>query len=314
MNIEKPPVLIVAFRRSVNLKRIIQICLEEGASRIYVALDGPRTEEEKIDTNACADVLKEYEIRYPGKFFKKISSSNLGSAVSVLSGCDWVFSKENFSIIIEDDCIPDHNFFSFIMDAKPFLEIDEKCLIISGTQFASTEITEDRWSLSHFPMIWGWATTKTKWENFRNTFKASFREGLKKSELTWAERTYWKSGYRRSIQGYLDSWAIPMFCIIRHMDWYGIAPGVNLIENIGVDDVATHTTKDSKWLKRKKEAYIVSSEPPTFNLKLDTWIQKKFYGIGLRHLFSTKVTHLLDIVAINKAKKSPLKERWMTDY
>jgi len=45
----------------------------------------------------------------------EFSEKNLGCKIRISSGLNWVFSKVDHAIILEDDCIPDPSFFSFVV-------------------------------------------------------------------------------------------------------------------------------------------------------------------------------------------------------
>jgi hypothetical protein len=303
-------VLIIAFRRSENLKKILAICAEKKIDTIYVNLDGPRGYDEKHDVDKCKVVLRNFELGFHGKLHTRISSANKGSAVSVLESCDWIFENEEFVIILEDDCIPGYDFFDFVEDSKTILYSRDDVFSISGTQFAPPRVTKGEWVLSRYPLFWGWATTESKWKVARHQLSGIEIKDDRKFFLNYSEFCFWKSGAVRSLDGFVDAWDLPLLYSLAIDQKLHIQPGENLVKNVGVDLVATHTIKPSQWIGRECGQYTRSSINPTTNANLDKWLFEQFYKIKKRHVLSTRLTLLFDLLGINKRVRSPLKNRW----
>jgi hypothetical protein len=305
-----PSVLIVGFRRSKNINAILEQALRLGAPQIFVALDGPRNLEDKADTDQSLAVATDFQNSYPSRVHIKKSNENLGCAVSVLTACDWVFQSENFIVVIEDDCLPSEDFFKFVMDAKRFLETESSTVLICGTQFAPEVITESSWSLCCYPLIWGWATTRSKWEIIKELLRDQNRNKGRPSSLSLAEFAYWKAGSRRAIQGYVDAWDIPLVFGMRSHGLSAILPSANLVYNAGNDEFATHTFGNAIGVGASTHPYIEIDSTPKPNEDLEKWLRHNFYKISRRHLISTKATRLLDFLGFNRRKRDPLYERW----
>lgn len=304
------PVLIVAYRRSENLKAILDQCVKQEIGTIYVNLDGPRFSDHEVEVSQCREVIYDFQRNFSGDLHVSISQRNDGSAVSVLKSCDWIFKSEEFAIILEDDCIPGEGFFDFVEDSKVILSQNDKIFSVSGTQFAPQEITCDVWSLSRYPLFWGWATSRSQWILMRNELSKMNLKNDKRMFSSYSEYCFWKSGTRRSLNGFVDAWDLPLLFSLARKDKLHLHPGVNLIRNIGVDVVATHTTKANPWIGRETGNYVASRIPPAVNQNLNKWLYKNFYKISTRHILTTKLTALLDQVRLNKKLRSPLSERW----
>jgi hypothetical protein len=303
-------VLIIAFRRSENLKEILGICVQKNVDTIYVNLDGPRGFEDKRDVDKCKLVLSNFESGFNGKLHIRTSSVNKGSAVSVLESCDWIFQNEEFAIILEDDCIPGSDFFDFVEDSKAILYSRDDVFSISGTQFAPPSVTKGQWALSRYPLFWGWATSKSKWKVARHHLSGMEINDDKRFFINYSEYCFWKSGAIRSLDGFVDAWDLPLLYSLVIDQKLQIQPGENLVKNIGVDLVATHTIKPSQWIGRECGRYTRSRFNPTKNANLDLWLFEQFYKIKKRHVLSTRLTLTFDILGINKRVRSPLKNRW----
>ena len=300
--------LIVAYKRSINLETIIKTCIRSNIGKIYIAIDGPASESDSHHVSNCINIAKQFAASHQNRIFIKISDSNLGAAVSVLSACEWVFTHEEFVVIIEDDCLPNKNFFNWVIDAKKFLLSDSTIFLISGNQFAPSEITDGKPSLSRYPLIWGWATSKAKW-NILISYICDFRNRKLEHEMSYSEYCFWRSGARRSFEGYVDAWDIPLAFIFQQLGAKSILPPNNLVNNIGGDDHATHTLEFSKWLEYPIQDYISFSGEPTVSREVDNWYRDYFFDIGARHIFSTKISWLLDRLKLRQKVRRNLLDR-----
>ena len=301
--------LIVAYRRHQNLARLISLCVKRDMSPIYVSLDGPPSINEKNETDECRRVVREMQAQYPGRIRERISNANLGAAHSVLAAVTWAFQTEDFLIVIEDDCIPNDEFFDFVQLGKKFLEKSDDCYIICGTQFAPVSVTFSTWALSSYPLIWGWATSRDKWQSILGLLAKYENSNRFSGHGSLSERSFWHSGAMRSYKGFVDAWDLPLVNALRHVGGLALLPGENLVTNIGNDGFATHTVESSQWLNLSTGKVNFSESEPAKNPELDNWLKNNFYRIRPRHLVTNKLTALLDLIGFHKKKRPPLISR-----
>lgn len=302
-------VLIVGYRRFENLATLLNLSIERNVSQIYVALDGPRTRGESIETEKCKQVVADFKTKYPGRITERVSEKNQGAAYSVLMAVGWAFESEEFLTILEDDCIPSNEFFDFIEQGKFFLSSDQNCFLICGTQFAPAQVTHSQWSLSSYPLIWGWATSKPKWNQLLELLQAYEPKTRIKGRASLAERLFWGAGARRSYQGFVDAWDLPLVHAMRKVNGLALLPGENFITNIGNDGYATHTKSPSRWLNKEFGKLETGNTQPNRNWELDEWLRRNFYQIRFKHIFTTRLTWLLDLIGIHKRIRAPLLKR-----
>lgn len=299
-------VLLVAYRREANLKRIFDLCVQAGVPRIYISLDGARGVHDQEDVAKTQKMAQELMRDSAVKVYLNIGLVNLGAARSVISGCSWAFSREDCLIILEDDCIPSVQFFQFCSDAKKFLESDSDVYLVSGSQFAPQELLGSKWVLSRYPLIWGWMTSREKWEILMRTVLAFEQRIPGKSLASYIESSYWNAGTRRAMEGYIDAWDIPVSSAVQKLQGMVIQPAQNLVTNIGRDQAATHTRTKSEFLGKISEDYISCAHKPAYSKEVDTWYRRFFYKIQLRHLFTVRFTKLLDRLNMTSRVREPL--------
>ena len=304
--------LIVAFRRPSNLSQLIQSCLENGIERIYVHLDAPTSLLSQVETRACFRVAQSFQDRSPETIKIRRSDQNLGTAAAVINACNWVFENEEYSIILEDDCLPSDQFFDFVRDTRQFVTTSPRIFAASGTQLAPSSLTQENLSLSAYLMIWGWATSRDKWQRMFSELMNMNLETLERGSLDIAEFAYWRSGARRALQGIVDAWDIPLMLNFRINNRLVVLPNCNLITNIGSDHVAINTDSRSKFTQMPLGTYKGFTSVPSSNDALDEWIKRAVFGISWRHLLSTKLTHLYDCLVGFRSKRGPLLARLHT--
>jgi hypothetical protein len=311
MQISDIGVLIIGFKRYQSIKTILEICHRNGVERIYLAIDGPRvdSESDKHDGRQIQLVVEEFRSRYNGKMEYWMRKENVGSAAAVLSACDWAFRNEQDLIVLEDDCIPSDDFFRFCLEGLDVINSNTDIAMVCGSQFIPKGLSKNRWYLSKYPFIWGWATTKASW---CTTVKAINEIGFSSRPQTvgLVEYQYWKAGALRALRGKVDAWDTPLAFALIAANRTSIHSPVNLVTNIGSDQAATHTKELSALLHRSAEALESQAADPLPNPDSDLWIKKNIFGISLRHVLTTRLTKARDAFSRNARFNSSLLKRW----
>jgi hypothetical protein len=310
-DLANPAVLIIAYRRTVEIERILQECQENNIKKIYVALDGPKAGDidgEK-DNKAIRELVTNYQKNYSGVITTLFRDQNVGCAAACLSACDWVFENEEYAIVLEDDCIPSPDFFEFARASINPLNSDSNIWLACGTQFAPKDIHNDSWSLSTYALIWGWLTSRANWQEISSAIRIGNPISKINSTTPW-ERIYWNQGSRRAYSGWKDVWDTILLQQMIANNKYAILPNEPLITNVGNDSSATHTVENSPWLHLNLGKFNAPQNPPAISTTADKWLYSKFYKIALRHLVTTRITHLRDFMNKANIPLSPLYERW----
>lgn len=304
------PILITAYKRSENLRRIFEICKLAGVTRIYFAVDGPATLVDKPAVEKVKMIIREFAADDVVRVFSYFALENAGCSAAVINACDWFFNKEKFGAIIEDDCIPTLEFVDFIREAIPLIEKNDQIWLASGTQFFPEILAGTSWALSKYPMHWGWGTTATAWKESRVQLELKppkFWKYLK--SLRSAELVYWFAGERRGYYGFTDVWDTIYTSNMIRLGRLAIVPSNNLVTNIGDDTFATNTTGTQKYTNFPTTKYEKSLKLPERNSVYDQVIKKKYFRISLRHYFTTLATMIIDILNPKRKILSVLSSR-----
>ena len=303
--------LIIAYRRHENVLKLIDILSKKGVKRIYVAIDcnSPLDPASQLDVKKTIEIAMEASKNMPGQLRVAVHSENVGCSAAVLSACEWFFENEEFGVILEDDCIPAEEFFTFANNSKEIIETNDNVWLFCGTQFASEEKSEDSWSLSKYALIWGWGTSKRKWHQIASSLKENSVSILSK-EISFAEKQYWNAGASRSISGAVDAWDNILVQRMLTLEKKSILPKYSLVSNIGNDFAATHTISDSNWLRIETGSFDIPKAEPIDNPGLDLWLKAKFYRISIRHIFTTRITYFIDYISGRRNRAENLINRW----
>ena len=307
---EKLPLLLIAYQRPENLMRILS-GLPTFVDEIFISLDYPSVS--TLESNArfleIQNLIEDFQIEFKGNINLHVRTANVGCSANVVSSCDWFFSHVQFGAILEDDCLPSMEFFELVNGAKKYLESEPEILLVSGHQVAPNEISGNTWSLSKFPLIWGWATTAAKWETMKSLIVSEHYLGKNSniSRIDLRTSSFFKAGARRSHKGYMDAWDAPLAYGMLVNNFKSILPPRNLIRNVGFDSVAVHTSEKSKGLNQSWESLEFEYSEPRELYLLDNWIEKNYFVVRYRHVFTTRITRLLDM--FQKAKLENLAVR-----
>jgi hypothetical protein len=283
------PVLVCGFSRQEGMISVVESAIESGATRIYCALDGARNVHENEIQDSIVRELTEIAGSHEIALFLLRRSKNLGLAVAIVSAIDWFFENEDSGIIFEDDLQVDQRFYEFAGDALLKLKGDTETWAISGNQFFTDlgEGLDIQWT--HYPMIWGWATWKEKWAEIR---KEIFSPKLDMPSGIGFKLSYFlRVGKFRASHGLIDSWAIPFSIAMKVKGKYCFMPPENLVENIGRDSYASHTTSKTWHLERARESFGRISKMKVevrgvSALMVDKLIEKNIYRVSWKSSIS----------------------------
>jgi hypothetical protein len=306
--------LVIAYLRPESLKLILETAFESGIRNFFVSIDFPRNPSaENLELRSqVSRVATDFELNPEVKITTAVRDKNVGCTPAVLSSCDWAFSKSDNLIILEDDCIPNSDFFDFCRTSLSVIKKDSRIWLAGGSQLVPLELIDEPWLLSRYPLTWGWCTTSENWTRIRNSLSSPNGNLTRANspELSLHERRYWNAGAKRAFSGISDAWDTPLVQQMLLTKALAILPKRPLISNVGNDQVATHTRGDAMGLRVNTGAFSPPESSPTRNPEVENWLRNDFYVIKFRHLLSTRVTSLIDIVTMRAFRCKSLVESW----
>jgi hypothetical protein len=289
--------LVLTYNRLDSALKICKQLTEDGVSSIFVSIDGGKTDELKRSQEKLISSLHLLSIESQTQISIRHSRENLGVSAGVISGVDWFFEKVDSGYIFEDDLFFSGDFLDFADMGLEFFRNDETVWMISGNQYLSSD---SNWS--NYPLIWGWATWKTKWVEFRSHLLGP-RLSFSPQSTRFRVKQFWEIGFARAINGGLDSWAVPYASQMLSRQKLCLLPPVNLVSNIGVDDYASHT-RESAWHTGWNLGDLRNFPNFSDNWYLDSklricsrqnrLLEREIYRIRFRHVFIKIYSRLFD--------------------
>jgi hypothetical protein len=279
------PVLILVYNRPFQTKVLIDSLRKIRPKKIFISSDGP-----KINT---LDAKQNHEVK---NILKKINwtkeiklnymNKNYGCKEAVSRGIKWFFSKVKMGIILEDDCIPNKDFFFFTQKMLNKYKNNKNIYVVSGNNFLDNKVKiNESYYFSKYNHCWGWATWARAWKNYDknlhkwNSFKKS--KSWKNKFIISLERKYWERIFNLCYKKKIDSWAYPWLYSIWLKNGLSILPKSNLVENIGFNLDATHTFSHKKlnFPAKKIERKIIHPEIIKINDLADAFVLNNFFCI-----------------------------------
>ena len=250
------PILLIIFKREETTKAVFEEIQKIKPSKLYVAADGPRNHvigEEKLcqNTRAIIDTINwECEVK------KLYREENVGLKKAVPEAITWFFSHENAGIILEDDCLPNSDFFKYCEHTLKLYQDDKRIFHIGGTNFQNKPRNNSSWYFSKYNHVWGWATWKRAWDLYDSSMEDldHFISEAKKRKY-WdsrKERIYWEKIFIKTKKGLINTWDYQWNYSMWINSGLSVTPNKNLVENIGFGFGATNTSFLSKKDQTKK--------------------------------------------------------------
>lgn len=242
----KIPVVVIIFNRPDKTKILYESLKKYKPSKLLIISDGPRS-------NFANEKGKVVQSR---KIFEKIeweceilfnnSETNLGCRERIISGLNWVFSKVEKAIILEDDCIPTTEFFTYMEILLDRYQDRKKISSICGTNFLSDSYeVKDSYLYSKYCNVWGWGTWKDRWFKIDSQLKGLGKIKKKKFLIkylgSFRAYLYWHWLLDRVDRKKIDSWAYIWNFTNFIEEKISIIPSTNLLTNIGIGKDSNHT-------------------------------------------------------------------------
>ncbi len=249
------PVLFIVFNRIDTAERVFQAIRQAQPTKLYMACDGPRSiyKEEKEKCEQVRALVQ--QIDWPCELHTNFLERNEGPAKAPYRFIKWFFEQEEQGIILEHDCLPHPDFFSYCEILLNKYKDNRQIGCISGANFVPVSNATDSYSFTIYNHIWGWATWKRTIDLYTldfSDFSAKECHALLNRYFdTCKEKAYWQTIFWQIKRGKIPTWDYYLtFCLWRH-HLYAISPNRNLVSNIGFGAGAVNTTNpDSPFANR----------------------------------------------------------------
>lgn len=263
----KAAVTFFIFNRPELTLRVFEEIKKYQPEVLLIVADGPRNEQEQKVTDATRAAVE--KVDWECKVFKNYSNTNLGCKKRISSGLKWVFDNVDESIILEDDCLPNYDFFFFCERMLERYRNNKRIMHISGTACVGWDVTHYSYWYSRHSDIWGWATWRRAFESYDQAIP-DWPKIKNKSEKIWInpiERKYWTEKLDQIHKQEIDTWDFQWHYNVYKQNGLSVVPKANLITNIGAGVNATHCKSDGHSIAFQKKGNIdVINHPDNINL------------------------------------------------
>lgn len=252
-------------------------------SAIFLFIDGPRNDQDRILIRECVDLGTDYQNRF-ASFNVHTQDTNQGLARSIITGVSKILENYSTVIVVEDDLVTSPLFLDFINRGLNRYANDQEVASIHGF------VTPFKKPLSEpFFMrgadCWGWGTWRDRWQLFNPNGQELLdqlesRELLKEFDLGGAYP--FSEMLKDQIAGKNNSWAIRWHASMFLQDKLTLYPARTYVVNIGFDGSGTHTGHTSIYeseLSLVQQQLPSKIEPCQAGVReLSRWYREVYFG------------------------------------
>lgn len=296
------PVLLFTYSRAKHTEDTI-IALSENEladeTEVFAYTCSPGNDEVAPYVEETKNVLKKYSNSSLFKSFNIIDKGEhvpLGPAMA--DAVTEVIGKYGRVIVVEDDIVTSTDFLKFMNDALDFYEDSENVFSISGYSFAMDSIKdlEDSVYMIRRNNPWGWATWKSRWDNYdilsKDYLDTVFDRNVRNKLRLWSEDLPMLMDELFLKEGCLDkNWEQQMRYRQCVLGMYTVCPKISKVKNIGFTGMRTNESPIGL-----EEYYEQSGSPYSLHgLVLDEKFQKKYnkrFIFGMKHKFMLLISNL----------------------
>ncbi len=279
------PILFIIFNRPDHSQKVFDALKKIEPSNLYIAADGPRASipSDRDKCKKTREIIN--QIDWPCKINTLFRDENLGCGKGPADAISWLFSNEEYGIILEDDCVPDRSFFFFCEELLKKYKYDSRIMHIAGTNHNPAFVRDIEYSyfFSQIGHMWGWATWRRAWVLFDYDMKRFEEVGSKNYFndlypnylIGMYMRRKFSETYTKKIEGVWDyQWEFTRLI----NSGLSIIPQNNLVENIGFGADATHTfSSNNNFSETRVQKLNSPLNHPPFIIKDRKSEKKHFY-------------------------------------
>jgi hypothetical protein len=241
----KSALLFLVFNRPEPTRRTFQALRAARPPRLFISADGARAHKDG-EAERCAEVREIVDqVDWPCEVRHLYREQNLGCRRAVSGAISWFFEHEEEGIILEDDCLPEPDFFRFCDVALETWRNEPRVMHVGGHVLVNGPGPEDL-LFSRLVPIWGWATWRRAWRLYDSEMtRLPLLAAIPLRDWYGAQQGQVRKAIEHIHHANVDAWGARWVLTVMTYDGLSVLPRVNLISNIGFGAEATHTTVDS---------------------------------------------------------------------
>lgn len=288
------PILFLIFNRPDTTARVFESIKAMKPKKLFVSADGARAfKAGESDICAITRAIITDQIDWDCDLQVNFYTENLGCRKAVSGGITWFFNQVPAGIILEDDCLPDPDFFTFCAEMLELYAHDQRIMHITGNNFQNGKIRGNAsYYFSRYSHIWGWATWARAWKNYEPNMAGleEFFEDDFIHQITpkAGSKKYWQGKFFKVKNNLIDTWDYQWLYATWKHNGLTIIPNKNLVTNIGFE-AGTHFN-GSKLGNLYQKSYslgkIVHPEIVLPHAEADAYTEKTIFRPGFRKLLN----------------------------
>jgi hypothetical protein len=238
------PVLLIGYNRPEILQKNLAVLSKLRFRKLYISIDGAKEGDTKNEELVLECKKLAEGINFAEEIIHIYPDGNLGCGLGVFSSISEVLKREEFVIILEDDCIPALSFFPFCEELLIKYKNDNKVWMISGHNFSEGYLTNiSSYFFSQYFHSGAWAVWRRSWQKliFDPKHSLSLLDEFRNTSFkTKQVRDFFYKVFSQNLfKTDYDGWDFQFFLRMILSNGLSIIPKKNLVSNIGLH--GTHT-------------------------------------------------------------------------
>lgn len=250
----KSPVLLIGFNRPEYFKLRLKEILSWNPPHLYITIDGPRTDEDKIELDIIYREIS--NIPDSQQFTVWVLEKNLGLSFHITEAVSKVLTKETNLIIIEDDIEMYYNCYLSLSSVLNN-ELINNFSIVSGFSSIPSPpkvinfLFPNLFRAGIYTGLWGWGVRRDKWQLYKlEIMSDEFRENLDNSKL-WRnlssrQKNIWLNRFSKVSKNPKLTWDYQMQYLVFKYDLPVLSPIFRSCDNVGFNSPLSTNTKGKR--------------------------------------------------------------------
>ena len=278
------PILFLVFNRPYKTQSVFNVIQSVKPAKLYVAADAPRknVHSDIENTLKVRKIVSQIDWKCETKYlFHEI---NQGCSLAGKKAWDWIFSKEEEMIFIEDDGLVSRSFFEYCQELLKKYRNNNRIAFIGGVNYGLT-YGNASYFFSKIPCgTYSMATWKRVYELYEYKLD-SYKETKKKKEFSRNFLNHFVYKYMCSKFNYYlehggNTYDLQMVYLVYKYNMLNIVPNVNMCTNIGFDYDGSNTGVDpNSKIARKygnRPRYGIENIIHPYRIKCNSRFEKKY--------------------------------------
>jgi hypothetical protein len=142
------PVLFIIFNRLDTVKQTFKAIRAAQPARLYVAADGPR-KDRVGEAERCEEVRNWVlsQVDWDCEIKTRFLNDNVGCGLGPSTAISWLFEHEEQGIIIEDDCVPNADFFEYATIMLEKYKENREVMAVNSSNFQPAPVGDGSYYL-----------------------------------------------------------------------------------------------------------------------------------------------------------------------